>query len=381
MEFTFSEEQDTVRELAREILEKEVSTERVKDVLCSEHAQDDELWAKLAEANLLGIAIAEAQGGMGMGFLELCCLLEEVGRVVAPVPVLETLVLGALPIAAWGTDAQKSEWLPRIAAGKALLGAAILDADSAEITEPATMARPEGSGFILAGRKRFVSAASRADRILVPARISGESGGVAVFLVDPSADGVKLSGDRISTGALLFEMELSDVRVSAADQLGNGAATGAEILTWIHQHALVAISAIQVGVSDRALDITAGYTREREQFGVPIGTFQAVQHRAADCFIDVEALRWCTWRAAWKLADGQPAAREAAVAKYWASEAGSRVAKASVHLHGGIGSDVDYPIQRYFLWARALELQLGSASPQLAWLGRDLARRGMEKSA
>jgi len=380
LEFTFTEEQETVRELAREILEKEASTDRVKQVSASESAQDDELWAKLAEANLLGIAIPEAHGGMGMGFLELCCLLEEVGRVVAPVPVLETLVLGGLPIAAYGTAAQQSEWLPRIAAGRAQLGAALLDADSAEVTAPATTARADGAGFILEGRKRFVSAASRADRILVPARVGGGDGDVTIFLVDPNGPGVTLSGSRISTGALLFEMELSGVRVEAEDRLGGEEANGEKIMTWLHERALVATSAIQIGVSEQALHITAGYTREREQFGVPIGTFQAVQHRAADCFIDVEALRWCTWRAAWKLADGQPAARDAAVAKYWAAEAGSRVAKASVHLHGGIGSDVDYPIQRYFLWARALELQLGSASPQLAWLGRDLAGTRLEES-
>ena len=373
MEFTFSEEQETVRQLAREILEKEVSTERVKQVLGSENAQDDDLWAKLAETNLLGIAIPEAEGGIGMGFLELCCLLEELGRVVAPVPALETLVLGALPIAAWGTNAQQAEWLPRIAAGEAFFSAALIDADATEVTAPATTARAEGEGFVLDGCKRFVSAADCADRILVPARTDGA---IAIFLVDPNAQGVSLSGSHISTGALLFEMELSGVAVSSADRLGAGDTAGAEILAWMYERALVAIAALQLGVSDRALEITAGYAREREQFGVPIGSFQAVQHRAADGFIDVEALRWCTWRAAWKLADGQPAGRDAAVAKYWAAQAGSRVAKACVHLHGGIGSDVDYPIQRYFLWARALELQLGSASPQLAWLGRDLARRG-----
>jgi alkylation response protein AidB-like acyl-CoA dehydrogenase len=117
------------------------------------------------------------------------------------------------------------------------------------------------------------------------------------------------------------------------------------------------------------------------QFGVPIGSFQAVQHRCADAFIDVDALRWCTWRAAWRLAEGLPAAREAAVAKFWAAEAGARVANAALHLHGGLGADVDYPIQRYFLWSRALELELGGAEPQLAWLGKDMARTGPEDHA
>jgi len=110
------------------------------------------------------------------------------------------------------------------------------------------------------------------------------------------------------------------------------------------------------------------------QFGVPIGSFQAVQHRLADCYIDLEAMRWTAWRAAWKLAQGEPATREVLVAKFWAAEGGARITAAAQHLHGGVGVDVDYPIHRYFLAAKALELALGGATQQLARLGRDMAR-------
>jgi alkylation response protein AidB-like acyl-CoA dehydrogenase len=147
-------------------------------------------------------------------------------------------------------------------------------------------------------------------------------------------------------------------------------------VTWLHERALVASAVLQAGVSERALRMTADYVRERVQFGVPIGSFQAVQHRCADGFIDLEALRWSAWRAAWRLAEGLPAAREAAVAKFWAADAGSRIANAALHLHGGLGADVDYPIHRYFLRSKALELCLGGAAPQLAWLGSELARSG-----
>ena len=180
----------------------------------------------------------------------------------------------------------------------------------------------------------------------------------------------------MSTGAPLFTVTLRKVRVSESDRLGGPDANGEALVRSIREHALVATAALQIGVSDRAIQITAGYVREREQFGVPIGSFQAVQHRAADGFIDLEALRWCTWRAAFRLSAGLPAAREASVAKFWAAEAGSRIANSCVHLHGGMGSDTDYPIQRYFLWSKALELSLGSASPQLAWLGAEMARTG-----
>jgi 3-oxocholest-4-en-26-oyl-CoA dehydrogenase beta subunit len=375
MDFAFREEQVMVRDLARSILEKELSAERLRAVEASPDRVDDALWARLAEANLTGVAVPEAHGGLGFGFLELCALLEEIGRFVAPVPALSTLVLGALPLAAFGTGAQRERWLPEVAAGRLLLSAALEDADSAEPAAPATRARPEAGGFALHGRKRAVPCARRAGRILVPAATAE---GAAVFLVDPAAQGVVLAAGRRSTSEPLFDLELAGVHVGPDDRLGGAEGDGATIARWLVAHALVAIAATQVGVSERALRATADYVREREQFGVPIGSFQAVQHRCADAYVDLAALRWSSWRAAWRLAEGLPAEREAAVAKFWAAEAGSRIANAALHLHGGIGSDVDYPIHRYFLWSKSLELDLGAAAPQLAWLGGDMARTGPE---
>ncbi len=375
MDFAFTEEQETVRALAREILDKEATLDQVKEAEQTPECIDEALWSKLAEANLLGIAVPEEHGGMGMGLAELCCLLEETGRRVAPVPVFETLVLGALPIARFGSEAQKAAWLPRVAAGDAVLTAALQDAGSQDLARPATTARAAGDGFSLSGSKRFVPAARRADRVLVPAT---ESGVASIFLVDPRGPGVTLAGGRTSTGAPLYEMSLQEAPAERLDGTG-AAADGA--LAWLEALALVATAALQTGVSDEALQITARFASERQQFGVPIGSFQAVQHRAADGFIDLQALRWCTWRAAFLLDAERPALRAARVAKYWAANAGSRIADACVHLHGGMGSDTDYPIQRYFLWSRALELSLGSATPQLVELGRDLAAHGREAHA
>jgi alkylation response protein AidB-like acyl-CoA dehydrogenase len=231
---------------------------------------------------------------------------------------------------------------------------------------------------VLEGQKHFVPAVHLAERILVPAA-TPDGGGL--FLVDPHADGVDLTGHRTSSGDRLYTVTLSGVRVTARDLLGGSARSGGQRASWIYERALVAICATQLGVSEKALEITSNYVREREQFGVPIGSFQAVQHRSADCFIDLTAMRWVTWRAIWKLAHGMPATRDTAVAKFWAAEGGCRIANAAQHLHGGIGVDVDYPLHRYFVWSKALELSLGGATPHLVQLGQDMARSGPQELA
>jgi alkylation response protein AidB-like acyl-CoA dehydrogenase len=174
-------------------------------------------------------------------------------------------------------------------------------------------------------------------------------------------------------------MRLGGVWVEADELLGGDPTSGGAAMAWAFDCALTALAAIQLGVSEKAVDITAGYVKQREQFGAPIGSFAAVQHRCADMYIALSALRWTTWRASWKLSAEQPAAREAAVAKFWAAEAGSFIANSSQHLHGGAGVDRDYPLHRYFLWSKFVELSLGSAMPQLARLGRDMARTGPQE--
>jgi alkylation response protein AidB-like acyl-CoA dehydrogenase len=385
MDFAFSEDQVLLRNLAREILEKELTPERLKAVEAEADWFDAALWSKLAEASLLGLAVPERLGGMGLGLLELCVLLHEAGRTVAPVPLLATLVLGGLPLAERGTPEQQARWLVPMARGEAVLTAALVDADSDDPARPATRAERDGTSWLLTGAKRFVPAAHLAQRILVPATTGTASEashetGVGLFLVDPHTAGVALGRHITSTGEPIFDVRLENARCAADDRLGGDVAGGTADTRRLHEQALVALSTLQLGVSERALEITTSHARERVQFGVPIGSFQAVQHRAADCFVDLVAMRWTAWRAAWRLAEGRPAAREAAVAKYWAAEGGFRVASAAQHLHGGLGVDLDYPVHRHFLWARSLELALGGATPQLAWLGRDMARAGPQET-
>jgi alkylation response protein AidB-like acyl-CoA dehydrogenase len=366
MDFHFSEEQTMLRELAREILEGEVNPERLKELEAEGDWFDRELWGKLAEANLLGLAVPEEQGGMGMGFLELCVLLQEIGRAVAPLPVLPSLVYGGLAIARFGSEAQKQRWLAPLASGEVVLTGAF-DPDER------AAAQRSGEGWRLDGVFRNVPAVHLAKRILLPAATKE---GEAVFLVDPEAQGVSLVRQATSRKEPVFEVTLSGVGASDDDVL-----RGEGITAWIIERGCVALAALQSGVSERALEITTDYVKEREQFGGPLGALPAVQHRCANCYIDLESMRWVMWSAAWKLATERPATRDALIAKFWAADGGSRIATATQHLHGGMGVDLDYPIHRYFLWTKTLELALGAATPQLMELGRDMARTGPQELA
>jgi alkylation response protein AidB-like acyl-CoA dehydrogenase len=376
MDFSLTPEQEALRELARQILEDHVTHDRLKAIERSEPRFDRDLWSALGRAHLLGLALPEDVGGEGLGLLELCLLLEQVGRTLAPVPAWPTLVLGALPLAEFGTPEQRRRWLPGVAAGETILTAGLTEPGDGDPAEPVTTARRDGGRWRLDGVKLCVPAAHLAARILVPARTADGTAGI--FLVDPKAAGVTQEGQMTTSGEPQFRVTLAG---AGAEPLGETPAAGT--VDWLMARALVGLCALQLGVTDRALRMTAEYTIHREQFGHPIASFQAVHQRAADAYIDVEAIRLTTWQAAWRLAAGHLAGAEVAVAKFWASEAAHRVVYAAQHLHGGIGVDVDYPLHRYYLWAKQIELTLGSGTRQLERLGAELARRpaGLRPSA
>jgi alkylation response protein AidB-like acyl-CoA dehydrogenase len=231
-------------------------------------------------------------------------------------------------------------------------------------TAPATTAHRDGDRWRLDGRKELVPAAQIAHAMLITAEV--DDGDFDLFLLDANAQGVDIRPAATTNGEPHADVFLDGAVVSGEDRLpGNGK----EMVESLYARALVGLCAIQLGVAERALRIAASYTTEREQFGRPIGSFQAVQQRMADAFIDVEAIRWTMWQAAWLLGQGGQPGREAGIAKFWAAEAGARVAATAQQVHGGIGIDITYPLFRYFLWAKHSELTLGSASAQLARLG------------
>ena len=358
MDFSFSEEQQEIQKLAAQILGDKVTHERLKEVEASPEWFDRDLWAELAKAGLVGIALPEDVGGGGFGILEAALVLEEIGRTVAPVPYFATVVLGALPIAEFGNDEQRRRLLPGVAEGETILTAALAEDLNPDPTSPTTTAK----GGRLTGAKMLVPAAHLATTIIVPTANG-------VFLVDPKSSGVELERLLTTSGEPQFKVTLDNAE---GEPLGDNE-QGPAIVEWIVQRATAALCAIQLGVCEQALKMTAEYTSTREQFERPLAAFQAVAQRAADAYIDTEGVRLTAWQAVWRLAEGLPAADELAVAKFWASEGGQRVVHAAQHLHGGIGVDVDYPLHRYFLWAKECELTLGSATPQLVKLGKSLA--------
>ena len=370
MDFSFSDEQNALREVARKILEAECTPDRLREIEKSDERIDRRLWAELAKANLLGAALPEAHGGSGYGFFELCVLLEEIGRSVAPVPAWATLVCGALPVARFGSAAQQQQWLPRVITGDVILTAALQEPDNVDPLAPATKATKDASGWKLGGQKFCVPAAFVAERIVVPAS-TGE-GSVGLFLVDPRAQGVKIEKQLVTDRAIQGWLTLDGVKVGADDVLGDPAG-GRASLQWLVERATASLCAMQVGVADRALRITAAYGAERKQFDRPLGSFQAFHTRAADAYVELEVLRLVTWQAAYLLAKQETATDAVSVAKFFAGDSAHNVTYAAEHLHGGIGADVDYPVHRYYLWSRQIELTLGSGAAHLAALGDRLA--------
>jgi hypothetical protein len=367
MDFNHSEEQQAISKVARQILEERSAPEHLSELEAGETRYDASLWKELAGADLLGIALPEAVGGSGHTFLELGVLLEEVGWSVAPVPVYPTLVLGADPIARFGSAEQRQRYLPGVVAGTVLLSGALMEPGRSDPTRPATTATPDGSGWRVDGTKELVPAAQLAEALVVPAATS-DGDGIGLFIIGAAEAGVGIRPVDTTNGEPHADLVLDGVHVAAGERIGDPR-HGVEMVRSLFDHALVGLCAVQLGVAERAIRIAAAYTSEREQFGRLIGSFQAVQQRMADAFIDVEAMRWTAWHAAWLLATGRRATREARIAKFWAAEAGARVAATAQQVHGGIGIDTSYPLYRYFLWAKHNELALGSASQQLAQLG------------
>ena len=374
MDFAFSEEEQAVADLAKQVFKGLSPPSRLAAVEATEDGLDHDLWRNLGKAELLGCALAADSGGSELGFLALCQLIEQAGRQVARVPLIECMVMAAMPIDRFGTPEQRALLLP-VTRGEGYLTAALSELGDDVTTPPATTARLTPHGWALRGTKIAVPLGPAAARILVPASTPD---GVAVFLLDPKAAGVSLRHELTADLEHVYTLSLEDVAVTPADRLGQD---GDEVLDWTLDRARTALAAHALGLAHEALILTAKYTSQRQQFDRPIATFQAVSQRAADACIDVEAMRLTTWQAAWRLTHELPARRAVAIAKYWAAEGAHRVTFAAQHLHGGMGFDRDYPLWRYTVRAKRLELTLGPAAAHLADLGRQLAEGHQDRAA
>lgn len=366
MDFTFTAEQDEAATLAAQILADRATNERMTAVERGGDRFDRDLWAELGAAGLLSLALPEEYDGAGLGLIELCRVLVEVGRTVAPVP-LAAHGPASRVLAELGSAEQKATWLPRAATGAVVLTAAVAEERSWSPSRPATVAARDGDGFRLTGSKAVVPAGTVADLFLVPAETPD---GVAVFLVHPDDAGVTVVAQRFSDGDAVARLDLVDVALGADRMLGapDGAADRR-----LRSLLVLAVCAQQVGVTEGALRLTAAYARTREQFGRPIGTFQAVSQRLANGFIDVLAQRLTLWQAAWRLDEGLPAEAELATAKLWAADAGHALAHTTVHVHGGVGIDLDGEAHRFFTTAKRLDFLHGGSTEQALAVGRHLA--------
>ena len=368
MDFALNEEQQAVVELTRRILTDRCTPEHLTQVEAGADWFDRSTWQELAEADLLGLTLPEADGGGGYGWFEVCLLLREVGRTVAHVPLWSTLT-AAHAIATYGTTDQRARWLPGVVAGDTVLAVALAEA-AAPDRLAMVVAHREGSTWSLSGVCTTVTAAHLAPVLLVPATTDD---GIEWLLVPTDAPGVQIERQDTFSHEPQCHVRLDEVRVDA-DALLDTDGAGVEAIL---QRGVVGWCAIATGVAETGMRLTAAYVSERQQFDRVIGTFQAVGQRMADCYIDVAAIELTMLAAASELDAAGPGAtiepNLVAVAKYWASYGGSRVGHADLHLHGGISIDLDYPIHRYFLWAKHLEFQLGAATEQLSVIGRRLA--------
>ncbi len=307
MDFAFDETQRDIQDLAARVFAK-ATPERIRQIEATPDGVDHDVWADLGAADLVKVALPAAYGGSGQSILELGVVLQEMGRRVVPVPLLP-YAFASLPVAAFSDRTDLTD------------GLLAMQFDD----EP-------------------VLSAPIADHIV---RIDGER---LVLLTDPKIEPTRTTHRQL-----------------AGFVTGDGAelARGAEVADFVRRHAIAAICATAVGVFEEALRITATYISERKQFDRPIATFQGATMKAADSYIDLEAIRATTWSAIWRLAESRTCDDELAIAKFWVADGGQRIVHNCQHLHGGIGVDIDYPIHRYFLWAKYLELTLGGATKHL----------------
>ncbi|OBB73296.1 acyl-CoA dehydrogenase family protein [Mycobacterium sp. 852014-52144_SCH5372336] len=361
MDFRTTEASEDLGGLVRTIVDSVVTPERQRELDRLEQRFDKTLWGKLIEADVLSAAAPESVGGGGFGVLEQVAILVALGRQLSAVPYLESVVLGAGALARFAPEALQQEWaVPAIKGDKVLTVA--LDG---EMGQGPVQAQSSGAGYRLTGSRTQVPYGPVADAFLIPAETDS---GLKVFLVAATDPGVTVESLSTTGHGSVAHVELQGTEVDAGRVVGDG-----DVAAWLTVRAALGRSAFQLGALERALELTAEYAREREQFDRPIGSFQAVSSRLADGYIDVKALRLTLTQAAWRLSEDLPADVDVSTAAFWAADAGHRVAHTTVHVHGGVGIDIDHPVHRYFLAAKQTEFAVGGATGQLLRIGRELA--------
>src|ERR1700731_629893 len=364
MNFGFNDEQELLRSTARKFFENECGSDTVRRLMETPEGITPDLWTKLAEQGWLGLVYPEAYDGMGLGLVDLVVLMEEMGRAVVPGPFFSAVLLGGLAIAEAGSEAQKKEWLPKIAAGDRRVALAWMEPSAQLGPAGVTLTAVEKGGkYTLSGTKLFVHDAHTADALVVAARTRAGADGVSLFLLPKGTKGLEVTLlPTMDQTRKLCEVALSDVTVGS-DALLGAAGAGWAPLARVLDRATVALCAEMCGGAQKVLDMTVEYAKIRQAFGRPIGSYQGVKHRAADMLVDVENSKSITYYAAWALDEGAADAPLAvSMAKAYVSDAYRRVAAAGIQLHGGIGFTWEHDLHLYFKRAKGSEFTFGDAT-------------------
>ncbi len=366
MDFGFSEEQEMLRKSARDFLAKESPMTYVRQMMEDERGFRDEQWQQMAGLGWMGLILPEEHGGAGLDFVDLIVVLEEMGRVVLPGPFFSTVVLGGVALLEGASAAQRKELLPKLAAGKLRVTLAQLEPSARWDAEGIALeARPAGGGYKLSGTKLFVPDAHTADLLIVAGRAPGSTGaeGVSLFLVDAKAPGVTTTLLKtMDQTRKLCEVALRDVSVPAERVLGP-AGQGWKLLERVTDRGKVGLCAEMCGGAQKVLEMSVDYAKVREQFGRPIGSFQAIQHKCANMLVEVESSKSATYYAAWAVANDVPEGPlAAAMAKAYCSDAYRHTAGEGIQIHGGIGFTWEHDMHIYFKRAKSSEVTFGDAT-------------------
>jgi 3-oxocholest-4-en-26-oyl-CoA dehydrogenase beta subunit len=361
MDFSTTEAAQDLGGLVTTIVDSVCTPEHQRQLDGLDQRFDRELWSKLIDSDILSTAAPESLGGGGFGVLEQTAVLVALGRQLAAVPYLDSVVLAAGALARFGSPELQKQWAEPAVSGAKILTVAL----DGEMGDGPVLAARAGDGYRLTGTRTQVGYGPVADAFLVPAETDS---GTSVFLVAADDPGVTVTALETTGLGSIGHVRLDGVEVDGQRIVG-----GEDVVSWITTLDILGRSAFQLGVLDRGLQLTAEYARTREQFDRPIGSFQAVGQRLADGYIDVKGLRLTLTQAAWRLSEDLPADTEVATAAFWAADAGHRVAHTIVHIHGGVGIDTDHPVHRYFLAAKQTEFTLGGATGALLRIGRELA--------
>lgn len=368
MDFSYSEEQEMLRKMARELLEKECTERFVREMEKDEKGYSPELWSRIAELGWLGLIYPERYGGTEGNIMDMAVLYEEFGRAMFPGPHLSTVVLSGLTVLNAGNDQQKAGLLPKVVKGERVMALALTEPESswdgrAWDPDGVTMrAKQDGDEYILNGTKLFVHDANVADYLLVVTRTratGNPANGITLFLVNARDPGIKCTVLQTTAGDKQCEVIFKNVRVPKRDIIGqlNG---GWAPLSLVMKIGTVLLCAQMLGASQRLLEITVDYAKTRIQFDMPIGLNQYVQEHCVNLYADMDGIKWATYLAGWKLSQGQPADFEVSVAKAWASDAFERICWYAHQVLAGVGFTVnDGAVPLFSRRGKTLQLYLG----------------------